>query len=153
MKKQLFGYILSLILITSCTNSRVQELEHENEHLAMELLKQQFALDNSIVIPYDSISKYMMPVCFGARNTLVGESDEFRTFLAWSKLPPPIEYNWSIIQGAEQTSFKDSLELSKRVSFSYSTPGEKEIIGNYELIFPDGNTQNIIWLSYTSVAE
>lgn len=148
MKPSLF--LFTLLLLTSC-NNEVDNLKVENEELKVEIEILKSKLDNAFVIPYDSISQYMMPVTCGADELSVNEEAQFGTFIAWPKFPDGIEYNWKIDSGEGILRNPDKSEAYKYVEYHHSEKGEKEIRGSYNLTLPNGVIKELAWLKPTVV--
>lgn len=145
---------LSLFLFTACNSSELDELRTENEQLNLEMdsLKAMVKrTDDAFVIPYDSITRYMMPVTFGPPALAVGEEGEYTTLIAWSKLPQGIDVDWKLIEGEGLPISNDRKELYKRVAVSYPQLGEKDERGVYALTLPNGTQKVMMWIKSTEV--
>ena len=145
---------LFLFALSACQNSALDRLQTENEQLKVQIdsLEAKMSIvDDSFVIPYDSITQYMMPVTFGLPELNTGEKGEYTTMLAWPKFPIGITFNWEIIEGNGVPKRNDPDIAYKYVEFSYSETGEKEERGAYNLTLPNGTKRELMWLKPTVV--
>jgi hypothetical protein len=143
------------LLIASCNNTELEELKTKNLELQKQLDIQQTELDkieDAIVIPFDSLYQYCMPLTFGKDLLDNGEEVTFQTALAWAKFPNGIEVDWKITDGKAELIDKDyKNDLMREVSQIHSTSGEKEIYGDYIITFPNGKTREMKWGRFVTV--
>ena len=146
----------TLQFFTSCTSNKIELLQNENQQLKIQIKEQQLklrALNNSFVIPYDSIDHYMQAAVFGKNNIKKNEKSEFTTMLVWSKFPKGIKYTWQITDGKGEQKNTNSTEIIKHVMYSYSETGKKDIVGQYILELPNKNKTVFTWLKPTFIQE
>lgn len=144
--------IISLIFIVSCEDhSELESLEIENNRLNIELRELEDELasySNSMVIPYDSLEKYVVTTTFGPPQIKKGEIDTFHTSLALVKFPDDINIEWSITDGGAKLVEKNYSSLMRTVCHRFDTSGTKKVFGNYELTFPNGKKTEMVWGRY-----
>ena len=148
-------FTILLVFLYSCNSGELEELKNQNLILKSQIEKQQKELDltkNAIVIPYDSLYKYTMPVTFGPDPIATNEEVTFQTMLAWTKFPKELNVKWEITRGeAELVNKNYGDELNREVSHQFSSPGEKEIFGDYIVSFPNGKTRKMTWGRFVKV--
>jgi hypothetical protein len=148
-------FTILLVIMYSCNSGELKGLKNQNLILKSQIEKQQKELDltrNAIVIPYDSLHKYTMPVTFGPDPIATNEEVTFQTMLAWTRFPKELEVKWEITQGEAQLVSKDYRnELNREVIHKFSSSGEKEIYGDYIITFPNGKTRKMTWGRYVKV--
>ena len=143
------------IFITSCNNTELEILKMENAELQEKLTKQQGLIEsteNALIIPFDSLHHYFMPLTFGPDQLDVDEKVTFRTTLAWSKLPNGINVEWTLSDGKGNLIEKDyGNDLMRDVEQKFITAGEKETYGDYILKYPNGKTKKLKWGRFVTV--
>lgn len=150
---KLLGLMIVALVLFSCTN-KVEHLEWENQKLTKELSRLKSKLkkyDNAFIIPFDSITDYMMPCTYGKLDLKRGENNEYTTTLIWSKFPKGIIYDWKINKGLGILKNVDKTSVMKQVRVRYLAVGEKEEQGAYCLLLPNGHKKVLTWIKPTTV--
>lgn len=144
-----FPFLFTLVLFASCNNDQMDLIKSENEELKAEndILKAQ--LEDAFVIPYDSLTRYMIPFTFGMPEMKVNEKGVYTTCLAWTKFPEGVDFKWEVTNG--NGVIKKDYGAYKHVEFEYPTPGEKEEMGSYLLTLPTGEVKELVWIWPTVV--
>lgn len=108
--------------------------------------------ENSIIIPYDSLSKYIIPTAFhpDQKTNIEGE---ITTLLAWAKFPDNINVEWSINRGKGTLKNKEYDDLFRSVLVKHDKPGEYDIYGTYKITLPNGEIINKKWGATSSVSD
>jgi hypothetical protein len=146
-------HILIILIFTSCSNQEIEQLKKANSTLKaknIELQTKIKSFDNAVVIPYDSLGKYLLPVACGPVKVKINESAEITTFLAWSKFPAGFKHDFKITNGIGVLQENDE-EALKYVKIKYSESGEQSVGGEYILTFPNGKRKILSWMRYTIV--
>jgi len=142
-------------MISACNNSELSKLRLENQEFKKTISLQEKRLksyENSVVIPYDSLNSYILPMTYYSTiNT--NEAGEFITTLAWRKLPDNMKVSWSVQQGEVMNVDKGYDNLNRYVTVKYNLPGEYEIRGTYKLEMPNGTSRENDWKAFIQVEE
>lgn len=143
-----------MFFISSCSsNQEVEKLQAEIDMVKQEKLNLQLKLEkfeNSIIIPYDSLSKYIIPTTFHPEQKTNIEG-EFSTLLAWAKFPDDIKVEWSIKKGEGMLKNRTHENLFRSVLVKYDKPGVYDVYGTYKITLPNGTVLNQDWLATNEV--
>jgi hypothetical protein len=141
--------LLILLLIYSCNNKSNNEniLKEINRLKQVELQynKQSKLLNNSIIIPFDSLSNYLMPVSFGNDVLKVNEKVQFTTGLVLQKLPSNIKTKFVYNEKEVKLIDEKPTDLNRYLTQSFKDKGEKETYGEYIITLPNGNQKSFRW--------
>lgn len=148
-------FLVIILFLCSCGDkTNEQNLKNENERLKkieIQYLKQTEILENSIVIPYDSLSNYFLPMTCGYDIIEVNEKVQFTTLLAWHKLPSNIKIEFVYDKSDAQLSDKKPTDLNRHLIQTFNVKGEKETYGEYIITFPNGKKESFRWGRFVTV--
>lgn len=142
------------LLFVACTNKKIEQLELENQELKQAIIilrKQQRIMENSVVIPYDSIPNYMMPVSFGSPSLKVAENASYTVLMAWAKFPVEVRSIFKLTKGQGKITETEKDKTMQKIYYSYSKPGKMEEEGAYSITLPNGRNRELGWLKLTTV--
>ncbi len=135
-------FLLAGILFQSCNQYEFDHLKKDNFRLHNELEKLQNKIDNSIVIPPDSISEYLYPMTVSSPTGKTNKEFQFTTYLLLKKLPKNIKHKWNSIPEPMKLTNE---YLTYTVYSSYENVGIKSYTGSYILTFPNNKTKKFNW--------
>lgn len=144
--KLIITIITSLGILSSCgSNHEIEKLNTEVINLIIENVDLQNKLDeyeNAIVIKYEDIHKYINTVSFGGYEFDKNEKASFTTQLVLNKLPSNIKFQW---KSEPESMLVENDGLTHYLTNTYTSSGDKLFEGEYELIFPNGQTKTMKW--------
>jgi hypothetical protein len=151
----IFLFLTLLGVVTACaTNSNDAALRSANQRLhelELRCQKQKKQIENSLMIPYDSLGNYMMTITFGQDVIQPNETVEFTTVLAWKKLPANIQTAFVYDRDAATLRNEKYTDLKRYLNQSYNKQGDKLTTGAYRLTFPTGKQTLLGWSRYVTV--
>lgn len=145
-------FLVVILLICSCADN--SDLKKENKRLKKienKYIKQTKELENSLVIPHDSLFNYFLPMTCGYDLLDVNEEVEFTTLLAWQKLPSNIKTEFKYDTTQAKMIDKEQKNLNREFTQSFKTKGEKKIYGEYIITLPNGKKKSFRWGRFVTV--
>lgn len=147
----LFNVTLILFFLHSCADKN-ESLIEENVKLRQRNAQLELKLKNALVIEYDSLQNYIVPVTFGHPNFAVGTRDTFQIYLALHRLPRGIEVKFELLDNSsELLSGGNANELTSSVVSKNDSSGIKKVLGKYVLKYSNGKSLDKLWLRQTTV--
>lgn len=144
---------LILVLISSCGNN---DLEQENDMLKNKIVQLESVIkkleEESIIIPYDSLTSYIMPTTFHP-DIKLNEEGEFQALLQWRKFPSDIEVDCKVTSGNAVISDIPSDGIYRTFEVKYGPPGENMIEGEYIITLPNGVIRTYDWRAHPNIID
>jgi hypothetical protein len=148
--------LLSLLFAACQSKIKMSDEQKEIHRLNLKILEYEQKLNqikNAIVIPFDSISEYIMPSTFYQNEVKINEEHEFTTLLGWRKFPSNIKVEWKKTNGVGKLLKFDYDGLHRYVKVKYNKIGEYEEYGMYKLTFPNGKIIDNFWTATIKVVK
>lgn len=142
-----------LLVMYSCNESKDKQENTLLKRKVLELESQiQELRGESIIIPYDSITNFIIPTTFHP-EIKANTKGEFRTVLEWRNFPKEIKLDCLVTSDNARIKEASGSGSSRTIDVQFDSLGEKLIEGYYSISFPNGLIKKINWKAYPNVIE